>query len=52
MCNPVFDQVQFERVTEALFAVTIFDCFSCWIVFMNLAGEQALLENKKSTDMN
>ena len=26
--NLVFDRVQFERETEALFAMTIFDCFS------------------------
>ena len=44
--NLVFDRVQSKRETEALFAMTIFDCFSCRIVFMNLAGEQALLENK------
>ena len=44
--NLVFDRVQFEHETEALFAMTIFDSFSCRIVFVNLAGAQALLENK------
>ena len=40
--NLLLDRIQFERETGALFAMTIFDCFSCRIVFMNLAGEQAL----------
>ena len=40
--NLVFGRVQFERETEALLAVMIFEKFSC----LNLAGGHALLENK------